>query len=86
MKTKPTNSIIEKKPSDQIRLDRWKDDIENYFTPRCSFCNTKRKVVGQTTKGKDEMNNNALPRNWGYYCQKCYDEGSKAEREAMYGN
>lgn len=66
-------------------LELWEDDIERGFIPKCSYCATKRKVVGQTVKGKDAQKNNNLPRNWGYYCQKCYDEGSELEREAMYG-
>lgn len=66
-------------------LELWEGDIERGFIPKCSYCATKRKVVGQTVKGKDAQKNNNLPRNWGYYCQKCYDEGSELEREAMYG-
>jgi hypothetical protein len=66
-------------------LDLWKGDILTGFIPKCSFCGTKRKVVGQLTKGVDAMNDNHLPRNWNYYCQKCYDEGMEMEREAMYG-
>lgn len=77
---------LETRKQDIETLDRWKDDITNCFTPKCSFCHTKRKVVGQITKGKEAMDNNNLPRNWGYYCQKCYDEGMELEREAMYGN
>lgn len=71
--------------AEQRMLDLWKGDILSGFTPKCLFCGTKRKVVGQTTKGKDAQDKNHLPRNWGYYCQDCYNEGSKIEYEAMYG-
>jgi len=66
-------------------LDWWKGDIESNFMPKCSFCGTKRKVVGQLPKGIDAQEHNSLPRNWMYYCQKCYDEGTERENEAMYG-
>lgn len=66
-------------------LDLWKGDILACFIPKCSYCGTKRKVVGQVTKGLHAQQDNHLPRNWGFYCQKCYDEGTKAENEAMYG-
>lgn len=66
-------------------LDWWKADIVSGFIPKCSYCGTKRKVVGQTARGKDAQENNHRPCNWGYYCQKCYDIGSELEREAMYG-
>lgn len=67
-------------------LELWKGDILACFTPKCSYCGRKTaKVVGQTTKGKHAQEANHLPRNWGYYCQKCYDEGMELEREAMYG-
>lgn len=33
---------------------------------------------------KYSQENNSLPRNWGYYCQKCYDEGMELERELDY--
>jgi hypothetical protein len=70
----------------ELNLDRWKSDIEHGFIPKCSFCGIKsRKVVGQVAKGKSAQEGNHLPRNWGYYCQKCYDEGMELEREAMYG-
>lgn len=67
-------------------LDLWKGDILANFIPKCSYCGIKsRKVVGQLTKGIDAQKYNHLPRNWGYYCQQCYDEGMELEREAMYG-
>ena len=72
-------------PTGEELLNIWKGDILSGFIPKCSFCGTKRKVVGQVVKGKDAQDNNELPRNWGYYCQKCYDEGYKEECEAMYG-
>lgn len=69
-----------------ITQDRWKSDILSGFKPICSYCGIKsRKVVGQTTKGEHAQKDNHLPRNWGYYCQRCYDEGMEMEREAMYG-
>lgn len=69
----------------EIVLTLWKGDILNGFIPKCSYCGTKRKVVGQTERGKYAQENNHRPVNWGYYCQKCYDIGSELEREAMYG-
>ena len=72
--------------NEEVTLDRWKRDIKALFIPKCSYCNRKTpKVVGQTEKGKYAEANNHLPRNWGFYCQRCYDEGMEIEREAMYG-
>lgn len=69
-----------------ITKDRWKSDILSGFKPICSYCGIKsRKVVGQTTKGEHAQQDNHLPRNWGYYCQRCHNEGMEMEREAMYG-
>lgn len=67
-------------------LDWWKSDIATGFTPKCSFCGRKTaKVVGQLPRGKSAQENNHRPVNWMYYCQRCYDEGTEREREAMYG-
>lgn len=75
----PTNKL-------EQTLDRWKSDILSCFIPICSYCGFKsRKVVGQTAKGKTAQEDNHLPRNWGYYCQRCYNEGMQRENEAMYG-
>lgn len=73
-------------PKGEALLNIWKGDILACFMPKCSYCRIKsRKVVGQTVKGKYAQDDNHLPRNWGFYCQRCYDEGSELEREAMYG-
>lgn len=79
------NKLVPKQELSRL-LDMWKDDIVTNFTPKCSFCGIKsRKVVGQVAKGISAQEDNHLPRNWGYYCQRCYDVGSELEREAMYG-
>ena len=77
---------MNKPPTGETLLDLWKGDIMAGFTPKCSYCGIKsRKVVGQVAKGITAQDQNHLPRNWGYYCQRCYDEGMELEREAMYG-
>lgn len=64
-------------------LDWWKEDIVGCFIPKCS-CG--KPATTQTEKGKDAQKNNHRPVNWGYYCDKCYEEGLKMEEEAMFGN
>lgn len=64
------------------RLGFFSEDIKNCFTPKCS-CG--KKATMQTERGKYAQERNHRPCNWGYYCNKCYEEGLEIEKEAMYG-
>lgn len=50
---------------------------------RCFGCG--KTATTQTTKGKHAEKDLHLPRNYGWYCRKCWVRGVKIENEAMYG-
>ena len=58
-------------------------DKEKKIKPKCNRCN--RPATIQTANGKYQESIGALPQNFGWYCQKCFNEGLKIENEAMYG-
>jgi len=51
--------------------------------PICCRCD--KPATTQTESGKSQESLGALPINHGWYCDKCFKEGLKAEMEAMYG-
>ena len=51
--------------------------------PICTQC--VKPATKQTANGKYQEEIGALPQNFGWYCDKCMEEGIKMEQEAMYG-
>ncbi len=49
-------------------------------------CGCGKLATRQTVRGEEAESANHHPANFGYYCDKCFDEGLALEHEAMYGN
>ena len=49
---------------------------------KCIRCG--KKATRQTANGKYQEEIGALPQNYGWFCDKCYEEGQAIENEAMY--
>lgn len=50
---------------------------------KCTWCG--KKATRQTANGKYQESIGALPQNHGWFCDKCWKEGTEIENEAIYG-
>lgn len=49
----------------------------------CTWCD--KPATRQTTRGEENEKSSGLPINDGCFCDKCWEEGSNLEKEAIYG-
>ncbi len=81
-------SKVDRDFSNPTKREQWLIKVlEGYkemSVPKCTRCDEL--ATTQTVRGKDSEDNFNLPQNYGWYCDKCYQEGLEMEKEAMYGN
>ena len=59
--------------------------IKEYKEYSFRKCECGKIATTQTVQGEDAEKELHLPRNYSWYCDKCYEKGLKLENEAIYG-